>query len=42
VGFFGPGELLPAFEQAVAHLSIGEVSPVVQVPTGFMVIQRLE
>lgn len=42
VGYFGPGELLPAFEQAVARLSVGEVGPVVQVPTGFMVIQRLE
>jgi len=40
-GFFGPGELLEEFEEAVLQLEVGEISEVVGVPMGFMVIQRL-
>ncbi|MEW6754100.1 MAG: tetratricopeptide repeat protein [Candidatus Latescibacterota bacterium] len=40
-GYFGPGELLPAFEETVVSLEIGQVSEVVRVSTGYMLIQRL-
>lgn len=41
VDFFGPGELLPEFEEAVLQLEVGEVSGAVQIPVGFLIIQRL-
>ena len=41
VDFFGPGELLPEFEEAVLQLEVGQVSGAVQVPVGFLIIQRL-
>ncbi len=41
LGFFGPGELLPAFEEAVVRLSVGGVSDVLNLPLGFVIIQRL-
>lgn len=41
VGFFGAGELMDEFEQAVLKLDIGDVSDVVKVPVGVMIIQRL-
>ena len=41
LGFFGPGELLPVFEEAVVQLSEGEVSDVLSIPQGFVIIQRL-
>ena len=41
LGFFGPGELLPVFEEAVVQLSVGGVSDVLSIPLGFVIIQRL-
>ena len=41
VDFFGPGELLPAFEEAVLQLQVGQVGEVVETPMGYLVIQRL-
>ena len=41
LGFFGPGELLPAFEEAVVQLSVGGVSDVLSLSLGFVIIQRL-
>ena len=41
LGFFGPGELLLAFEEAVVQLSVGGVSDVLSLPLGFVIIQRL-
>jgi len=38
--FFGSGDLLPQFEEAVLGLAIGAVSDVVEVPIGFMIVQR--
>lgn len=39
--FFGAGELMSEFEQAVMQLQVGEISDIVQVPMGFMIIQRM-
>jgi tetratricopeptide (TPR) repeat protein len=39
--FFAPGELLPAFEQAVLQLKVGEISEVLELTMGYFVIQRL-
>ena len=41
LGFFGPGELLAPFEQAVLQLEVGEVSQIVEVPMGLVIIQRM-
>ncbi len=41
LGFFGPGELLPQFEEAVVPLSVGGYSEVLSIPMGFVIIQRL-
>ncbi len=41
LGFFGPGELLEPFEQAVLQLQTGEVSDIVEMPMGIVIIQRL-
>ena len=41
LGFFGPGELLGAFEKAVLQLQVGEVSDIVEVPMGMVIIQRI-
>ena len=41
LGFFGPGELMPAFEETVMQLEVGELSEIVEIPMGFMIIQRL-
>ena len=41
VDFFGPGDLLPEFEEAVLELEVGKVSEVVKVAVGFVIIQRL-
>ena len=40
-GFFGPGELLPDFEDAVLDLKVGEVSDVVELDMGFLIIERM-
>lgn len=39
--FFGRGDLLPAFEEAVMQLKVGELSGVVEVPVGYLIIERL-
>ena len=41
LGFFGPGELLEVFEKAVLQLEVGQVSEILEVPMGVMIIQRL-
>ena len=41
LGFFGPGELRPEIEEVVVQLKVGEVSPVVELPMGYIVVQRL-
>jgi tetratricopeptide (TPR) repeat protein len=41
VGFFGSGDLNPAFEEAVLQLEVGKVSPPIKVQSSFMLIQRL-
>jgi tetratricopeptide (TPR) repeat protein len=41
LGFFGPGELLPVFEEAVVQLAIGALSEVLSIPMGYVIIQRL-
>ena len=41
LGFFGPGELMAEFEEAVLQLEVGQLSEIVEVPMGFMIIQRL-
>ena len=38
--FFGSGDLLPQFEEAVLGLGIGAISDVVEVPLGFIIVQR--
>ncbi len=41
LGFFSPGDLNPAFEEAVLKLRVGETSGVVQTPVGYHIIRRL-
>ena len=41
LGFFGPGELMPEIEEVVVKLKVGELSPVVELPMGYIVVQRL-
>lgn len=41
LGFFGPGELLSTFEEAVVPLEVGEMSDVINITVGFVIIQRL-
>ena len=41
LGFFGSGELLPEFEEAVIQLRVGDHSRVIQITQGYVVIQRL-
>ncbi len=42
LGRFGKGAMVPAFEEAVFKLKVGEISDVVETPFGFHVIQRTE
>jgi len=42
LGFFGPGEMIPEFEQAAMGLEVGELSGVVQTPMGYHIIKRIE
>ncbi len=42
LGFFGPGEMIPAFEKAAMELEVGALSGVVQTPMGFHIIKRIE
>ena len=39
--FFGAGELMSEFEEAVMQLQVGEISDIVRVSMGFMIIQRM-
>ena len=41
LGFFGPGELMPEIEEIVVQLKVGELSEVVELPMGYIVVQRL-
>ena len=41
LGFFGLGELRPEIEDVVVKLKVGELSPVVELPMGYIVVQRL-
>ncbi len=41
LGFFGPGELLPQFEEAVIQLAVGSLSDVITISRGYVIIQRL-
>ena len=41
LGFFGPGELVGEIEETVVQLQVEEVSDVVKIPAGFIIIQRL-
>jgi Flp pilus assembly protein TadD len=41
LGFFGPGELLPQFEEAVVQLEVGGISEVLSIRIGYVIIQRL-
>ncbi|MFH1571145.1 MAG: tetratricopeptide repeat protein [Gemmatimonadota bacterium] len=41
LGFFGPGDMLPQVEAAVLKLQVGEISEVIAIDRGVMVIQRL-
>lgn len=40
LGVFATGTMVPAFEEAVASVRIGEIAPVVQTPYGFHVVRR--
>ncbi len=40
-GFFGVGDLLPVVEQCVLELEVGQVSDVVELDIGYMIIKRL-
>ncbi len=42
LGFFGPGEMIPEFEEAALLLEVGELSGVVQTPMGFHILKRIE
>ena len=41
LGFFGSGDLLPIFEEAVLQLEVGQTSQPIEVQNRYMVIQRL-
>jgi tetratricopeptide (TPR) repeat protein len=42
LGYFGPGEMLPAFEEAAMQLKVGEISGIVETPMGYHIIKRIE
>lgn len=41
LGFFGPGDMLPAVEEGVLRLQVGEVSAPIHIEQGYMLLQRL-
>ncbi|SVC55812.1 uncharacterized protein METZ01_LOCUS308666, partial [marine metagenome] len=42
LGFFGTGEMIPAFEEAVRLLKAGEITGIIQTPMGYHIIKREE
>jgi parvulin-like peptidyl-prolyl isomerase len=40
LGTFGPGQMVPPFEQAAFALAVNAISDIVETPFGFHVIQR--
>lgn len=42
LGFFGPGDMLPEVEAAVLQLEVGQVSELVHIEPGVMILQRLK
>ena len=40
LGWFGPGKMVKAFEDAVKRLSHGSISPVVQTQFGYHIIKK--
>jgi len=40
LGWFGPGKMVKAFEDAVKKLSHGSISPVVQTQFGYHIIKK--
>ena len=41
LGFFGPGDMLEPVEEAVLKLQVNEVSGMIRIPQGVMLLQRL-
>lgn len=39
LGWFGPGKMVPAFEEAVKRMGIGAISDIVQTQFGFHIIK---
>lgn len=39
LGWFGPGKMVPAFEQACSRLSVGRLSPLVKTQFGYHIIK---
>lgn len=42
LGFFKPGDMVPAFEKAATQLKVGELSPPVRTPFGWHIIKLIE
>ena len=42
LGFFGTGEMIPAFEEAVRLLKAGEITGIIKTPMGYHIIKREE
>jgi peptidyl-prolyl cis-trans isomerase C len=39
LGWFGPGKMVPPFEQAVKRMAVGRISPVVRTQFGYHIIK---
>lgn len=39
LGWFGPGKMVPKFEQACTKMGVGSISPVVQTQFGYHIIK---
>jgi len=42
LGYFGPGEMLPVFEEALTRLKPGEISGILETPMGYHILKRME